>query len=84
MTEEAAGEVARKTLELGSLGQQNVLGLSMCLSVNGGERERRACRSGTSPCMACPSEKFVECEPRLTPSGLANIQKYGSGFFKQK
>lgn len=40
MAEEAAGEVARKTLELGSLGQQSILHLGMCLSVNGGERER--------------------------------------------
>lgn len=32
MTEEAAGEVSRKTLELGSLGQQNILGIGICLS----------------------------------------------------
>lgn len=39
-TEEAAGEVARKTLELGSLRQQNILGVSMCLSVNGRKKAR--------------------------------------------
>lgn len=41
MTEKAAGEVARKTLGLGSLGWQSVLSLSMCLSVNESKRESR-------------------------------------------
>lgn len=55
----------------------------MCLSVNGREGERRDCRSGASPCMASPSEIFVKCVPKLTPSGLTNIQKNSGAFLKR-